>query len=179
MPSCRLGHHGVLCAYCAEGWVKAKGLCMPCQSFDTGKLLQMVAIYGGLCVFFWRKATLKLKKAADVDENAQSSAIGIITFFFQTVTLLQVRKTPSWPRSWANFSLFYSYIPTGMHGPTCIFWANLTPFSLQIDIGQIDVGFGALNLETDNPSPGNEAVDGREQQIGGSGGSLEPPGPLS
>jgi hypothetical protein len=72
MPSFRLGHRGVLCAYCAEGWVKAKGLCMPCQSFDTGKLLQMVAVYGGLCVFFWRK----------------------------------VRKTPSWPRSWANFSLF-------------------------------------------------------------------------
>ena len=46
----------------------------------------------------------------------------------------QVRKTPSWPRSWANFSPFiaYSCIPTGMHpGPTCIFWANLTPFSHQ------------------------------------------------
>jgi hypothetical protein len=42
-----------------------------------------------------------------------------------------VRKTPSWPRSWANFSPLYSCIPTGMHGPTCIFWANLTPFSLQ------------------------------------------------
>ena len=26
---------------------------------------------------------------------------------------------------------FYRCIPTGMHGPTCIFWANLTPFSLQ------------------------------------------------
>jgi hypothetical protein len=66
---------------------------------------------------FSLKATLKLRKAADVDENAQSSAIGIITFFFQTVTLLQ------------------------------------------IDV-RIDVGFGALNLETDNPSPGNEAVEG-------------------
>ena len=43
---------------------------------------------------------------------------------------LQVRKTPSWPRSWANFSLDHC-IPTGMHGPTCIFWANLTPFSPQ------------------------------------------------
>ena len=41
----------------------------------------------------------------------------------------QVRKTPSWPRSWANFSLF-SCIPTGRHGPTCNFWANLTHFSL-------------------------------------------------
>jgi hypothetical protein len=44
--------------------------------------------------------------------------------------IVQVRKKPSWPRSWANFSL-YCCIPTGMHGPTCIFWANLTPFSLQ------------------------------------------------
>ena len=43
----------------------------------------------------------------------------------------QVRKTPSWPRSWANFSLL-QLIPTGMHGPTCIFCANLTPFSLSV-----------------------------------------------
>jgi hypothetical protein len=27
-------------------------------------------------------------------------------------------------------SAFYSCVPTGMHGLTCIFWANLTPFSL-------------------------------------------------
>ena len=27
-------------------------------------------------------------------------------------------------------SAFCSCIPTGMHGPTCIFWANLTPLSL-------------------------------------------------
>ena len=42
----------------------------------------------------------------------------------------QVREMPSWPRSWANFSL-YSCVPTGMHGQTGIVWANLTPFSLQ------------------------------------------------
>jgi hypothetical protein len=28
-------------------------------------------------------------------------------------------------------SAFYSCIPTGMPGPTCIFWTNLTPFPLQ------------------------------------------------
>ena len=28
-------------------------------------------------------------------------------------------------------SAFYSCVPTGMHGPTCIFWANLTAFSLR------------------------------------------------
>ena len=27
----------------------------------------------------------------------------------------------------------FSCIPSGMHGPTCIFWANLTPFSLQLE----------------------------------------------
>ena len=45
----------------------------------------------------------------------------------------QVRKPPSWPRSWANFSLLliYSCVPTGMHGLTCVFWTNLTPLSLQ------------------------------------------------
>ena len=35
-----------------------------------------------------------------------------------------------WPRSWANFSLS-SCTPAGMHGPTCIFWASLTPFLFQ------------------------------------------------
>ena len=43
--------------------------------------------------------------------------------------LQQVRKALSWPRSWANFS-FYNSIPTGMHRTICIFWVNLTPFSL-------------------------------------------------
>jgi hypothetical protein len=43
----------------------------------------------------------------------------------------QVRTTPSRPRSWAKSSLLYSCTPAGMHGPTCIFWANLTPFSLK------------------------------------------------
>jgi hypothetical protein len=48
----------------------------------------------------------------------------------------QVRKTPSWPRSWANFSLLYLYSHGNAwvnlhHGLTCIFWANLTPFSLE------------------------------------------------
>jgi hypothetical protein len=87
---CRPGHHGTLCAHCDDGLVKAKGLCMPCQSFNFPKLLLMIGVYIGICLFFWRKATLKLSKAADVDENAQSSAIAIVTFFFQTITLLDI-----------------------------------------------------------------------------------------
>jgi hypothetical protein len=114
---CRRGHHGVLCADCDDNWVKAKGLCMPCQSFDIGKLLVLAVIYGGLCLFFWRKATLQLRRVADVDKNAQSSAINIMLFFFQTVTLLQ------------------------------------------IDV-RVDIGLGALNLEPDTPSPGNEDLEG-------------------
>ena len=51
---------------------------------------------------------------------------------FSQANSLQVRKTPSWPRCWANFSL-YRCIPIGMHGPTCVFWANLTACSLQTD----------------------------------------------
>ena len=35
---CRLGHHGTLCAHCDDGWVKAKGLCTPCQSFAYPRL---------------------------------------------------------------------------------------------------------------------------------------------
>jgi hypothetical protein len=43
-------------------------------------------------------------------------------------------------------SAFFSCIPAGMHGPTCIFWANLTRFSLQgcgwqrSDRGDVRVG---------------------------------------
>jgi hypothetical protein len=44
--------------------------------------------------------------------------------------IVQVRKTPSWPRRWANSSLLQLH-PTGMHGPTTIVWSNLIPFSLQ------------------------------------------------
>jgi hypothetical protein len=44
-------------------------------------------------------------------------------------TAAGVRNTPSWPRSGPT-SAFFSCIPTRTHGPTCVFWANLTPFSL-------------------------------------------------
>jgi hypothetical protein len=44
----------------------------------------------------------------------------------------KVRKTPSWPPEVGPTSAFCSCIPAGMHGPTCIFWANLTPLSLKI-----------------------------------------------
>jgi hypothetical protein len=27
------------------------------------------------------------------------------------------------------FTAVFVVFPTGMHGPTCVFWANLTPFS--------------------------------------------------
>jgi hypothetical protein len=39
----------------------------------------------------------------------------------------QVRNTPCRPKNWANSSPFFSRVPTGMHGPTCIVWADLTP----------------------------------------------------
>ena len=49
--------------------------------------------------------------------------------------IMQVRKTPSWPRSWANFSLLQTVFPreflailefwpsNGHHGPTCTFYS--------------------------------------------------------
>ena len=36
----------------------------------------------------------------------------------------------SWPRSGPTSA--FDSIPTGMHGPTCMFWANLTPLSLKL-----------------------------------------------
>ena len=46
----------------------------------------------------------------------------------------QVRKTPRVGPEIGPTSAFYSCILTGMHGPACIFWANLTPSSLQHDV---------------------------------------------
>ena len=41
---------------------------------------------------------------------------------------IQVRKAPVGPEVGPT-SAFYRCAPTGMHGPTCTFWASLTPFS--------------------------------------------------
>jgi hypothetical protein len=41
----------------------------------------------------------------------------------------QVRQTPSWPRSWANFSLLWLYSHWNVWANLHI-WANLAPFSL-------------------------------------------------
>jgi hypothetical protein len=43
----------------------------------------------------------------------------------------QVRKTPEIGPEVGPTLVFHSCVPTGMDGPTCIFWANLTPFSPQ------------------------------------------------
>jgi hypothetical protein len=42
----------------------------------------------------------------------------------------QVRTTPQVGPQVVPTPAFSSCIPTGMHGPTCTFWANLTPFTL-------------------------------------------------
>jgi hypothetical protein len=44
--------------------------------------------------------------------------------------LNQVRKTPSWPRTWASFSLFYPYSHRNAWANLHLL-ANLTPCSLQ------------------------------------------------
>ena len=43
----------------------------------------------------------------------------------------KVRKTPSWPRSWANFSLLWLCYHRDARANLCILWANLTPLSLK------------------------------------------------
>ena len=50
--------------------------------------------------------------------------------FYWHTRYTQVRKTRDGPEVGPT-SVFYSCFPTGMHGPTYIFWANLTPLSLQ------------------------------------------------
>ena len=38
-----------------------------------------------------------------------------------------------------------------MHGPTCIFWANLTPFSLEVYAADPSRALDALTLTVDRP----------------------------
>jgi hypothetical protein len=100
---------------------------------------------------------------------------------------LQVRQTPSWPRSWANFSHLQLYYHR--HA-----WANLhlldQPNNLLAAVhgvlrGADDARPGAgartparLPLLRRAAGPRGGAVGRREKQIGSLGGSLEPPGPL-
>ena len=61
-----------------------------------------------------------IRKGEEAPANAGGFHQDITAIVCDFTTVAQVRKMPSWPRSWANFSL-YSCIPTGMHGPPCIF----------------------------------------------------------
>jgi hypothetical protein len=45
-------------------------------------------------------------------------------------------------------SALCSCIPTGMHGLTCIFWANLTPLSLKVTATFYRLGHGAGEDDT-------------------------------
>ena len=65
-------------------------------------------------------------------------------------------------------SAFYSCIPTRVHGPTCVFWANLTPFSLRGP----DVLEGATGLRLGAPQrvdpapPALRPGRGRRRRLG-------------
>jgi hypothetical protein len=64
---------------------------------------------------------------------------------FDTNNDNKVRKTPSWPRSWAKVAALYSCFCIGMRGSTCIIWANLTPFSLKgLGPGYFVLGYAAI-----------------------------------
>ena len=81
----------------------------------------------------WAIMSAPLLAGTDI-EHASAATLAILT-------APEVRKTPSWPKSWPT-AAFYSCIPIGMPGPTCMFWANLTPFSLEIVALNQDLGVG-------------------------------------
>jgi hypothetical protein len=59
----------------------------------------------------------------------------------ELMSLAKVREMPSRPKSWANFSLS-SGVPARVRGPTCIFWASLTPLSRKGRLSRL----GAMEL---------------------------------
>jgi membrane associated rhomboid family serine protease len=70
--------------------------------------------------------------------GASGSLMAFVACFYLTfpryrVHLFQkVRKTPSWPRSWAiQLQVFIAVFPQECMGQLASFWANLTPFSLK------------------------------------------------
>jgi monoamine oxidase len=107
----------------------------------------------------WLAEPLEIRKSEPVTAVAWDTAAGVtVTTAQGTYTgshvivtaplgVLKVRKTPIWPRSWANFSPLSSCIRTAMHGPTGIFWANLTHFSLKA--GAIDFEGGLPQAKLD------------------------------
>jgi hypothetical protein len=108
----------------------------------------------GLCVLeavAARGAAAEAEGFADLPaERAALAARGP-----ELAALTEVRKTPSWPRSWTTLA-FSSCIPTGMHGPTCICWANLTPFSLEAGtaIGRAQMTQSLAHAAADADCPG-------------------------
>jgi hypothetical protein len=57
-------------------------------------------------------------------------------------SVLQVRERDQVGPAVGPTSAFSSCIPTGMRGPTRIFWANLTPFSLTVCGVRANVAYG-------------------------------------
>jgi hypothetical protein len=90
---CRRGHAGVLCASCQAGWVKAKGVCIPCAKFHHWRLAGVLLLYGVLVMAYWFKAW-RLKMPLHVDEQCQSAAVVLLVFFFQTAMLLDIDFIP-------------------------------------------------------------------------------------
>jgi hypothetical protein len=90
---CRKGHSGVLCATCQKDWVKAKGVCIPCEHFHYLRLAGVIVLYGVLVILYWFKAW-RLKAPRHVDEQCQSAAVVLLVFFFQTAMLLDIDIIP-------------------------------------------------------------------------------------
>jgi hypothetical protein len=79
-----------------------------------------------------RGAAARAAPAAAVHAHEDPDAMSSSGFSHHTRRIYHshLRKTPSWPRSWANFSLLSLY--SNKHARVYIFWANLciAPFSL-------------------------------------------------
>jgi hypothetical protein len=75
----------------------------------------------------------KMVVAIDAKDAELDLSQGVGALLAEVTVGDQVRRTPSWPRSWANFSLFQlSSHWTARAGPTCVFRANPTPCSFQV-----------------------------------------------
>ena len=82
---------------------------------------------------WWPEAALGVAELRPGDWNIAGPFSDMVVDFLNATAGKQVRQTPCWPRSWPTIlsAALYGCISTGMRGPTCIFWANLTLFSLE------------------------------------------------
>jgi hypothetical protein len=99
---CHKNHRGVLCAHCANSATQiknAQGICIECPKSTPRALIQrFLYLLGLVALLQW--------KAGQIDVDIQGARLGILTFFFQTLSLLSEQDGSKFGTLFGFASLF-------------------------------------------------------------------------